>query len=310
MRSSSQRDSLDALLVEKLRDGNLVKTWIAPPEYTRWKDGSAFKYQFSKDRYEDIHLGTFLSILNRKEKLVGLTIDSLKRWHVEVVDEDDNPQEEWSVYRCLYAEVEADGATFLLNNAVWYVIENDFLKEVSEEVATIPPFSIDLPSYDDLDEQAYNLRVSQEAPYFCFMDRRTVELKKRGLTKIEFCDLYGLEHEIVHVKRYTGSSELSHLFQQGVVSAELFAHEPEFRKLVNDKLPDSHKIADPEGKPDTSRYEVVYGIISKSKSDLSLPFFSKIVLRNARRRLSELGYEIRIGKIARADGDIIDGQQE
>ena len=38
-------------------------------------------------------------------------------------------------------------------------------------------------------------------------------------------------------------------------------------------------------------------------------FFSKIVLRNAKRRLSELGYEIRIGKIARADGDIGDEQQ-
>jgi len=68
------------------------------------------------------------------------------------------------------------------------------------------------------------------------MDRQTVELKKRGLTKVEFCDLFGLNKEIVHIKRYTGSSELSHLFQQGVVSAELFLHEPEFRKLVNDKL--------------------------------------------------------------------------
>ena len=52
-----------------------------------------------------------------------------------------------------------------------------------------------------------------------------MELRKRGLTKIEFCDLYGRDKEIVNIKRYTGSSELSHLFQQGVVSGELFARE-------------------------------------------------------------------------------------
>jgi uncharacterized protein (TIGR04141 family) len=180
------------------------------------------------------------------------------------------------------------------------------LKEVSEEVETIQPLANELPAFNDADEKAYNLRVAQDGTHFCCMDRRTVELKKRGLTKIEFCDLYGLNREIVHVKRYTGSSELSHLFQQGIVSAELFSHEPEFRKLVNDKLSETHKMADPEGKLDATQYQVVYGIISKSKNDVSLPFFSKVVLRNAKRRLSELGYEIRIGKIARTDGNVVD----
>jgi uncharacterized protein (TIGR04141 family) len=310
VRTSSQRDKLDSLLVEKLKGETIERSWIAPPEYTRWKDGSAFKYQFSKKRYEDIHLSTFLEILKSKDKLEGLTIEALKRWQIEVIDENENEQAAWSVYRCLYAEIEVDGLTFLLNNSVWYEIEKDFLKEVNDEVEKIPPIAIDLPPYQDVSEAAYNLRVSQDNPDFCCMDRQTVELKKRGLTKIEFCDLYGVGKEIVHIKRYTGSSELSHLFQQGVVSAELFSHEPEFRKLVNKKLPDTHKMEDPEGKLDANEYTVVYGIISKSKKDLSLPFFSKIVLRNAKRRLSELDYEIRIGKIGRIDSAIQDGTDE
>jgi len=310
VRSSTQRDSLDNLLLEKIKNENFGKMWIAPSEYTRWQDGSAFKYPLDKGRYEDIHLGKFVAVLKAKNKFAGLTVDSLKRWHIEVIDEDDNAQAEWSVYRCLYAEVEANGSTFLLNNALWYEIESDFLKEVSEEVETIQPFANDLPAFNDADEKAYNLRVAQDGAHFCCMDRQTVELKKRGLTKIEFCDLYGLNREIVHVKRYTGSSELSHLFQQGIVSAELFSHEPEFRKLVNDKLSETHKMADPEGKLDATQYQVVYGIISKSKNVLSLPFFSKIVLRNAKRRLSELGFEIRIGKIARADENVVDEPDE
>ncbi len=71
-------------------------------------------------------------------------------------------------------------------------------------------------------------------------------------------------------------------------------------------MSETHKMADPEEKLDTTQYQVVYGIISKSKNDLSLPFFSKIVLRNVKRRLSELGYEVRIGKIARKDGNVVD----
>ena len=308
VRSSVQRDLLDDLLVEKIKKEDLSKTWIAPPEYTRWQDGSAFKYPLDKERHDDIHLGRFIAILKAKNKFEALTIDSLKRWHLEVTDENDNVQSEWSIYRCLYAEVEADGSTFLLNNALWYEIENDFLKEVSEEVESIQAFTINLPAFNDADEGAYNIRVANGGTHFCCMDRQTVELKKRGLTKIEFCDLYGLNKEIVHVKRYTGSSELSHLFQQGVVSAELFAHEPDFRKLVNDKLSETHRLTDPEGKLDATEYQIVYGIISKSKNELSLPFFSKVVLRNAKRRLSELGYGVCIGKIARSDEMAVDEQ--
>jgi uncharacterized protein (TIGR04141 family) len=301
VRSSSQRDALDALLVEKLKAEKCDRAWLAPPEYTRWKDGCAFRYQFGKERYADIHLAVFLSILKDKGKLEGLTPKALVRWRIEVTDESDNQQEEWSIYRCLYAEVEDNGSTFLLNNGQWYRIESDFLKEVSEEVATIPLLSFNLPPYSDADEESYNLRVSSEQPHFYCMDRKTVELRKRGLTKIEFCDLYGLGKEIVHIKRYSGSSELSHLFQQGVVSAELFAHEAEFRKLVNDKLPYGHQLSDPEEKLTAADYKIVYGIISRSKNELALPFFSKIVLRNARRRLRDLGFEVRLGKIARAD---------
>lgn len=301
VRSAIKRASLDKFLIERIKSGDLERIWIAPPEYARWKDGSAFKYPFDKNRYDDIYLPTFIPILEAKNKLLGLDIDSLKRWRIEVVDENDNPLEEWSVYRCLYAESESDGSTFLLNNAIWYAIGKDFLDEVNNEIDAIPSLALPLPIFNDADEKAYNLRVSEEDKNYCFMDRKTVELKKRGLTKIEFCDLYGPNKEIIHVKRFTGSSELSHLFQQGVVSAELFAHEPEFRILVNAKLPDTHKLSDPAKPPAANQYEVVYGIISKSKKDLTLPFFSKIVLRNAKRRLAELGYKIQIGKIARTE---------
>ena len=82
------------------------------------------------------------------------------------------------------------------------------------------------------------------------------------------------------------------LFKQGVVSAELFAGDADFRRKVNDKLPEAHKLADPLIRPNLGDYSVVFTIISKSPNPLNLPFFSKVSFRNARRRLEGYGYKV------------------
>jgi|SRR5579863_2319765 len=105
--------------------------------------------------------------------------------------------------------------------------------------------------------------------------------------------------KLVHVKRYGGSSVLSHLFAQGVVSGELFLGDAAFREKVNAELPTGFKLTDPQARPMPGNYEIIYAIISESKKDLDLPFFSKVTLRNARRRLQTLGYNVSIGKIQR-----------
>jgi uncharacterized protein (TIGR04141 family) len=297
VRSPAEKASLNDLLEKKLQGENLDRAWLAPPEYTRWKDGSAFRYPLDKTRYFDIHLKTFLGILKNKGRLEALTVKALKRWHIEILDENDFLQDEWPVFRSLYAEVEVDGSTFLLSNEAWYKIEKDFLSAVNEEIQAIPLTDYTLPPFMDVDENAYNLRISDENSDLCCMDRKPVELKRRGLSKVEFCDLFSRSKNIVHVKRYSGSRELSHLFQQGVVSAELLANESEFRRLINEKLPESHRMKDAEAPIAPSEYAVVYAIISRSGNDLSLPFFSKVVLKNAKRRLSALGFQVRLSKI-------------
>lgn len=75
----------------------------------------------------------------------------------------------------------------------------------------------------------------------------------------------------------------------------------EFRGKVNQKLPESHKLADPDSKPKPGTYQVIFGIISSSSDSLELPFFSKVALRNARRRLEAFGYEVALQKISAED---------
>jgi uncharacterized protein (TIGR04141 family) len=103
-----------------------------------------------------------------------------------------------------------------------------------------------------------------------------------GPSKIEFCDLYTQDGKLIHLKRYSGSSALSHLFNQGMNSAKVMKSDLDFVQKVNEELPASHRL--PIEQPINPRdYEVVFGIISATAEDLpdKLPFFSKISLMRA-----------------------------
>jgi len=112
----------------------------------------------------------------------------------------------------------------------------------------------------------------------------------------------------VHVKRYGGSSVFSHLFAQGVVSAELLLRSVEFRKKLNEKLPTSHQLANPDERPVSHDFEVVYAIATRSTNNRpSLPLFSRITLRNAYERLSALDIPVSLAFIKVTSGQTTDG---
>ncbi len=104
---------------------------------------------------------------------------------------------------------------------------------------------------------------------------------------------------MIFVKRYGDSSVLSHLFAQGVVSAETFRREKKFRELVNSHLPSTHALGTAVEQMSPQDFTVTFAIISESPKPLheSLPFFSKVNLRNAVKLLESNGYKVRLAKI-------------
>ena len=104
------------------------------------------------------------------------------------------------------------------------------------------------------------------------MDRKMIN-HGGAHSKIEFCDLITKDKKLIHVKHYGGSSVLSHLFSQGLVSGELFLGDSKFREKVNAKLPDGFKITDTKVRPISSHYEIIFGIISSSTKRLGNPVF-------------------------------------
>ena len=85
------------------------------------------------------------------------------------------------------------------------------------------------------------------------------------------------------------------MFSQAVVSGSLLRRDQKFRSDVDVLLPAPFRSVASEPKPE--EYEVVFGIVSKSKKELVLPFFSRVNLNNARARLLDLGYRVSLAKI-------------
>jgi uncharacterized protein (TIGR04141 family) len=143
-------------------------------------------------------------------------------------------------------------------------------------------------------EGEYNKRlVAITSGKYYLMDRNLTYLGG----PMEFCDVFSKSKELIHIKRYGGSATLSHLFYQGMNSAEFFQMDPSYRKLVLNKLPKQFQIFMADARPKFEEYHVVFGIISKSSKELTLPFFSRVGIRHAVRRLQGFGYRVSLAKI-------------
>jgi uncharacterized protein (TIGR04141 family) len=174
----------------------------------------------------------------------------------------------------------------------------DFVQKVNTYIGEIPGTELNLIAYNHKREDEYLLEAAEALGDQCVcMDQDTV-LYGGGYSRVEFCDLFVNRRQLVHVKRYGASSTLSHLFAQGVTAATLFVSDPEFRRLVDEKLPEKLKIENPVQRIVPGDYEIVYAVISSQKGgELTLPFFSRISLQNATQILKGYGFNVSVLKI-------------
>ncbi len=290
---------LNSELIDNIKNNRVDKIWMAVPELVDWPDVAGFTYKNNRENlFDDIHLDNFLYSLSESEK-DKLDLNTLNRKIYCFGVSNDELKYQWKAYNCLYCEIqdESKKKTHLLSNGKWYEVENDFAKQVNTDYQQLRDEStFTLPIYKHKNENEYNKSVAKEDSNFVCMDKNLI-IHGGGYSRIEFCDLFTKDKKVIHVKQYGGSAVLSHLFSQGVVSGELFLADKGFRKKVNNKLPGSHKITNPDPRPNPVEYEVIFAIISSSPKKLEIPFFSKVSLRNAKQRLEAYGYIVHLLKI-------------
>lgn len=292
VRSTERINSLNEKLIEQLKGGHFSLTWLSIPDVIEWEQVEGFKIGGKrKEVREDITWEyLFQDFVDRS----AVSIPHLKSHDVFCIGrESQEIIHQWQIYRCIYAEIESEKKTYTLNNGTWYCVEPSFSTSVNDFYEKLPKSDLTLQAYSHKDEGAYNLDVAKDAR-FALCDKKNISYGG-GHSKIEFCDLFSSEGKIIHIKRYGGSSVLSHLFSQGVVSARLMLSEQGFRENVRGILAEPHKSLITKAKLNPASFEVIFGIISNTKDEkLPIPLFSKITLKHAVTTLQTMGLSVKI----------------
>lgn len=287
-------DRLNFEMINKIIAGS-NDIWMAVPEIINWSEIKGFKYCGS-NLYDDIDINivknSFREPLNCIEQLKSKRI-------VAISAIDDSERHHWSAIKCLFGELLIENNAYCINNGKWYCINNDFVEQVNYDYNNTPVSTINFIDFTDAhdSENAYSNDFKNNYPEkYIVMDAQNFTYGG-GHSKIELCDLLSRDKELIHIKPYSGSSTLSHLFNQAAISAELILSDAQFLELANEKIvemtgSDEFQIVN------NRAIKVVIGIISKNDSQLPhIPFFSKVSFRHTKIRLQAFGLDVSIKTI-------------
>lgn len=287
-------EKLNSALVSAINESN-SDIWMAVPEVIDWSEISGFKYCGSSV-CDDILVERV-----RDSFREGLScFKQLKGKHIIAISALDGSERfRWTAAKCLFGELALDEKTYCINNGKWYCVDIGFVNQVSQDYATTEISTIEFDDYTDIHvgENSYSISfVESHSGDYILMDRKNIP-HGGGHSQIEVCDVLSVQRELIHIKPYSGSSTLSHLFNQAAVSAELLLYDPIFLQLANEKI--SEVAGNDKFCIDNSRnIKIVIAIISKDESALpNIPFFSKVSFRNLRNRLMAFGLAISVKAI-------------
>lgn len=298
VKNTSLINELNDSLIKTIKGKDFERIYLAVPELVDWEQIEGFKYKQSDDLKEDIHI---FDILPPDEEIEEkITLEWLHRKRVSCIGKDNEQViHSWPFYNCINFEFEKDQETYLLTGGKWFKIDTNYVNSVNKEVLKIDEYKrFHFPQYVERREDTYNEKVFGQNKQKCFlMDKQNIR-HGEGRNQIEFCDLIIDKKDFVHVKRFRGSSALSHLFLQGLNSAFLFLTDRQFLVKVNKILPDEWRF-NGGSSIKASDYEVVFAVISKASGGVKdiIPFFSKVSLLHVYKQLRAYGYKVSLTKI-------------
>lgn len=312
VRDEAVRDSLEQELLSTLRERQISQLDLAPPEVIDWSVVSTFRFSSErKTRHPEVRLFDYLSMLSNKQALKALDIDRLKRDQVEALNAEGTVAHRWSVWRCLTGHLSIGAEVFVLDNGGFYEVEASYLEQLNSFITGLSQLSYTLPQARQGDsEPAYLQAAAEVADDLLLMDQRFVRNVTGVASPIELCDLLTDSRQFVHVKRQKGSANLSHLFAQGVVAADLLLMHPGFRDRAVDvirevaearQLEADRFISFDVSSLRSADHEIAFAIIARWPNDATfaaLPFFSKVNLRKAAQELRRMGFTCSVAKVA------------
>ncbi|MGJ3559835.1 DUF6119 family protein [Streptomyces sp. INA 01156] len=177
----------------------------------------------------------------------------------------------------------------------WYALAEKYTEKLDQDLSLLEDVTdaLQLISWDDWGaqknwEKHYNCNTVKDRADLICLDRE--KLYSEDGDEVEVCDLLHVDGYFVHVKPYSGSQTLSHLFSQGFVSAQTIIVDAKYRsdfieavRSINPNLVGAASQVPPKF--------VTYAVAFDGSQCIprDLPTFSKVNLRSFSKRVKMLG---------------------
>jgi uncharacterized protein (TIGR04141 family) len=299
VKNSDEQKVLEEHLVKDLKWGGSSAS-LTVPEAIDWIECDGFLVpRTASGVMDEPDLQHYLAAIPDKE---DITVEKLKRERLTMrrVSFPEAPLE-WAIFRSLLFETKMKGKRYVLSSGEWYRIADSLATDVRQEVGSIPVSRRHFPAVRRAGgkqeiEGDYNSRVALGEATLSLLDRKLVRCRGAA-TLIEACDLLSDSGELIHVKPWSGSSSLSHLFWQARVSAEALLGDQQFRDEVRAALKEQNPAwidRFPKGRPEPSDHEVVFAMLGTKQMNAAdaLPFFSQLALSRTSRFLRSSGFKV------------------
>lgn len=292
---------LDGKLFEalvELRVGNNADLHMSPPEIVDYTEGNQLHYNgfgSNGSDFESLSIEDYVAELNRCD-FDGKVIELKEKHYISAKKDNEGKfNQKWNVYECFIFETSlgdnGNEKHHILFAGGWYCVDQDFKSAVDEAYDALEKVNIVGPTMC-LNERDLIEDLVKTRDDLLKLDQKKINPKGVKYGNLEPCDFFSNSREFIHLKDGHSSGSISHLWSQGVVSAEAFVSDHEFkvklRKIVkseSDKKACGTKfeklLPKAAQKPIRTNYKVVYGIMRKPYKDgtLGLPFFLKSVFK-------------------------------
>jgi len=300
-----------------LREGKDSELHMAPPEIVDYQEGCLLHYNgfgSAGTNFHSLSIEDYVAELNRCE-FEGTIDDIRERHYIRAKTPDSDVfKSQWRVYNCFTFEADIRSAgtinSYVLFSGQWYCIERNFKRQVEARFQAIPRVEI-IGATECRNERELIAHLEETRADLLCLDQVKINPQGVRYANIEPCDFLSNQKQFIHLKDGHSSGPISHLWSQGVVSAEALVSDADFRKKLRSvvskrRRPALALLPAIHGRVARADYTVVYGVMRKPyrNGTLDLPFFSKVSLQAAVDRIEQLDIPVALEIIAKPANDL------
>ncbi|WFC63613.1 sporadically distributed protein, TIGR04141 family [Pseudomonas sp. REST10] len=325
VRENDTIQDLDERLFEalqSLRRNGESDLHMAPPEVLDYEEGCLLHYNgfgAGGTEFHSLSIEDYAEELNRCGFSGDINEVREKHYIRAKTGSSEVFNTHWKVYQCFTFETtlieRGQETSYVLFSGTWYCIERNFKQQVEQRFQQIPKITIIGPTHCK-NERELIAHLEATRPDLLCLDQVKINPQGVRYANIEPCDFLSDSKQFIHLKDGHSSGPISHLWSQGIVSAEALIGDVAFRRALRREVRQRRAEVLPllpaiQGKVARAEYTVVYGVMRKPYKDgsLDIPFFSKVSLQAAADRLLQLDIPMALEIIAKPAGELGEAEE-